>query len=394
MKSTNPFTSSDAYPQLTLSRFQDVEAALHDPRFSSRLHFSRNGNFARHWWMQLTHPFHAWHNRLQNNAIAALSEYWMAFSDPPAHTRLRGLLKQVFGPRVTRTLHHIQSSADQLTAKARANGGMRILDDWAFPLSALTTSHLLGLPPSDHVYFRKWFINPLVLFGQERASNPTDLEWSLKAIDYFRALITERRKRPQDDLISDLISVRDSDGGFSEPQLIAMSLLLLIAGYETTQRLLTAGLVHLIRNSQGTANLVREPKRMRNAVEELLRYITPLPSLRRRATCPIEFDRIRIPQGAMVHLDLKSANRDPAHFSQPDQLDFDRELPTHFSFGKGIHSCIGASLARIEAEVAFSYILPHAPQLVPGSALPRVEPVQPSDLETYELTFGTRRAHR
>jgi cytochrome P450 len=300
----------------------------------------------------------------------------MLFRDPPDHTRLRGLVSKAFTPRTIEQLRgHIQEIVDRLIGRALAQGGMDVIEDLAYPLPVTVICEMLGVPLDDHASIRGW---------------SSDIARSLDAIglridegivergrvarralaDYFRALLPERRARPQADLLSGLLAAEEQGDKLSEPEVISMCLLLFIAGHETTVNLIGNGTLALLRHPEQLARLQRDPGLVPNAVEELLRYDSPVQRTARITTEDVQIDGHAIARGTMVVTALGAANRDPAQFPDPDRLDVARKDPRHISFGYGIHFCLGAPLARVEGQLALGTLLRRAPGLTLAEASP------------------------
>jgi cytochrome P450 len=293
----------------------------------------------------------------------------MLFRDPPDHTRLRGLVSKAFTPRTIEQMRdHIQEIVDRLLGRALAQGGMDIIEDLAYPLPVTVICEMLGVPVDDHLSIRHWSAD--IARSLDAIGLPSDQaivergQVARRALaDYFRALVPERRKRPQADLLSGLIAAEEQGDKLSEAEVISMCLLLFIAGHETTVNLIGNGTLALLRHPEQLARLQAEPGMVPNAVEELLRYDSPVQRTARITTTEVEIDGHAIAKGAMVVTALGAANRDPAQFPDPDRLDVARKDPRHISFGFGIHFCLGAPLARVEGQIALGTLLRRAPGL-------------------------------
>jgi cytochrome P450 len=293
----------------------------------------------------------------------------MLFRDPPDHTRLRGLVSKAFTPRTIEQLRgHIQEIVDRLLDRALAQGGMDVIEDLAYPLPVTVICEMLGVPVDDHASIRGWsadIARSLDAIGLRIDEGIVERgRVARRALaDYFRALVPERRARPQADLLSGLLAAEEQGDKLTEPEVISMCLLLFIAGHETTVNLIGNGTLALLRHPAELARLQREPGLVPNAVEELLRYDSPVQRTARITTEDVEIAGHPIAKGAMVVTALGAANRDPAQFPDPDRLDVARKDPRHISFGYGIHFCLGAPLARVEGQLALGTLLRRAPGL-------------------------------
>ncbi len=282
----------------------------------------------------------------------------MLMSNPPNHTRLRGLVTQAFQPRHLKRLEpFIVQLAGDLTARLEADGGGNLVQQLAFPLPALVIAELLGVPRADHAQFREWSQHIARLLDPsqtpEARKKAADARWQL--LDYFHRLISEKRRQPGDDLLTELVKTESAGDRLSPGELLSMALLLLVAGHETTTNLL----------SMGSLTLMERPDTplpdgdWHRAVEELLRYTSPVQLDARMTSEPVTFGEHTIPSGAWITVVIGAANRDPAIFDEPGRLDLARHPNPHMAFGRGIHFCLGASLARMEAALAFPILWRH-----------------------------------
>lgn len=276
----------------------------------------------------------------------------MLMRNPPDHTRLRGLVTQAFQPRHLKRLeHYIADLTQTLTQTLHSNGGGDLVRQLAFPLPALVIAELLGVPRVDHGQFRAWSQHVARLLDPSQTSEArqkaVEARWEL--LDYFHHLIEEKRRTPQDDLLSELIQVESSGDRLSPAELLSMALLLLVAGHETTTNLLSMGSLALMEHP----DVERPTTHWHTAVEELLRYTSPVQLDARRTAEPVTLSGVTIPEGSWLTVVLGAANRDPRVFAKPDTLDLSRQPNLHMAFGRGIHFCLGAALARMEAEIAF-----------------------------------------
>jgi cytochrome P450 len=288
----------------------------------------------------------------------ALSEN-MLFSDPPTHTRLRKLVTKAFTPRMISSLEgQIQSFTDTLIQNMKTQKApIDAIKTFAFTLPLKVMSFMLGIPDTDQEKFNDWS-NQIVA----SANDPRKVEASGESIQafitYIKELIQDKREHPDQRLISQLIEARDEGDQLSEGELIATVFLLIVAGYETTVNLIGNGLLLLLQHPEKLAWLRNNPDRIENAVEEFLRYSGPVEmSTVRFAAEDMELSGEQIKKGDAIFISLASINRDPEIFENPDELDLERDASPHMAFGKGIHYCLGAPLARLEAKIAFRSLL-------------------------------------
>ena len=333
-----------------VTRYDDAVAVLRDPRFVKD-----------------------WRGTLTPEEAAQLPPLPPAFEvftrnmldqDPPNHTRLRALVSKAFTPRLVEALRpRIQQIADGLLDTVDGRGEMDLIDEYAFPLPITVIAELLGVPAADRDRLREWS-NAVVAgdFTVETAHRTAPLLEAFAA--YLRALFEERRRAPRNDLISGLLQAEEAGDRLSEDELFAMLFLLLIAGHETTVNLIGNGTLTLLQHAEQLERLRREPELIRPAVEELLRHSGPVEgSTERVAREDIELGGVTIPRGEMVLVMLASADRDPAHFAEPDRLDLTRDNRQHLAFGHGIHYCLGAPLARLEGQIALGTLVRRFPNL-------------------------------
>jgi cytochrome P450 len=291
----------------------------------------------------------------------------MLSSDPPAHTRLRALVRKAFSPRLVEQLRpRIQQIADELLDAVAPSGRMDLIDDYAFPLPIMVICELLGVPLTDRAQFRYW--SNAIVSGEPLTTGEPVEAWRRSAVadfgDYVRALFERKRADPRNDLVSALIQVHEEGDALSEDELLATVFLLIVAGHETTVNLIGNGMLALLSHPHQLRMLIGDPPLVASAVEELLRYTGPLEtSTPRYASTEIELNGVTIPQGDQVVVVLASADRDDTRFACADQLDITRVDNRHLAFGKGIHFCLGASLARLEVQIAIATLLRRMPTL-------------------------------
>ena len=287
-------------------------------------------------------------------------------SDPPVHTRLRGLVNRAFTPRTVEELRpRIEEVADELLAEARAGTSFDVASGLAQPLPIIVIAELLGVPAADRELLKRW--STAIASTTNVLNPPAVLEAARLAtselIAYIDGVVAERRARPADDLISALIEVEEAGQRLSHDELLAFSILLLLAGHETTTNLIANGALALAQHPEEAERARAEPALLPPAVEELLRYDSPVQGVVRFAAAGVELGGQRLEAGATLLVLVGAANRDPAQFAEPDELDLAREPNRHLSFGRGIHFCLGAPLARLEGEIAVGRLLERFPEL-------------------------------
>src|SRR5216684_2680248 len=318
-----------------LTRYDDVVMSLRDPRF---------GREAFEPLLAAMYGQEGEQGRLPRS---------MLFRDPPDHTRLRTLVSKAFTPRVIEGMRsHIQSSVDRLLDKVQGAHAMDVIADLAYPLPVTVICEMLGVPTGDHHAIRGWssdIARSLDAIGLVSDREIVERGGAARRAlgDYFRALVRERRQRPQEDLLS-----------------------LLIAAHETTVNLIGNGLLALLRHPDELEKLKRDPGLVPSAIEELLRYDSPVQRTGRFTTTDVEIQGRKIPSGSLVVAAIGAANRDPGQFPDPDRLDVARADNRHVAFGFGIHFCLGAPLARVEGQIALGTLL----RRMPGLTLQTPEP--------------------
>jgi cytochrome P450 len=304
----------------------------------------------------------------------------MLFRDPPDHTRLRGLVSQAFTPRTVERLRpRIAEVAERLIDAMEEAGRADLIKDFAFPLPIIVIAELLGVPPEDRDQFKAWStvltrgISPDVT-----REEITQVGRALDAIDaYMTGVAEDRRRAPRADLMSDLVRAQDAGDRLTLPEVLATARLILTAGHETTVNLIGNGMLALLRHPGERAALADEAL-LPGAVEELLRYDSPVQMTMRFALDTVPLGDRTVKRGDMVLAVLGGANRDPAQFEDPNRLDVRRaNAGSHISFGSGVHYCLGAPLARLEGEIALGALLRRLPRMaLAGGALAwRTHPV-------------------
>ena len=312
-------------------------------------------------------------------AVAEVLGHWLVFRDPPDHDRLRGLLQSSFTPKqLASSRDRIQRTVDTLLDRVAARGAMDFIRELAFPLPAIVIAGLMGAPAEDLEPIKTWSDRLAAYLGGAVDARDNFAEASAGVaglVDYFRALLRERERRPRDDLTSLMVRAKHEGDRLTRDEVVANCILLLFAGHETTTNLLGNGLFHLLRHPAEAALLRADPSLLHGAVEELLRYDGPVPATVKVATEDVPWRGRTIRRGDMVVPFMASANRDPRQFPDPDALDVRRQPERHLAFAWGIHFCLGAWLARLEARVVLDTVFRRLPDLALAPGEPRWKPM-------------------
>jgi cytochrome P450 len=290
----------------------------------------------------------------------------MLVTDPPQHTRLRSLVSKAFTPRAVLALTpRIHEIVDELLAAVAAHGRMDVIAQYAFPLPITVIAELLGVDPDRRDFFRDASSKIAVAMGPSTDTYMAQNAFAGRGqlIGYFNELIEARTAEPRDDLVSSLVAVEDDGSTLARGELLAMLLILLVGGHETTVNLIANGLLALLRDREKFEQLRTTPGIERPAVEEMLRYDAPVQYSGRIARADTSIGGVAIRKGDHVRVLLAAANRDPAMFPRPDDLELEREMNAHVAFGTGIHHCLGAPLARLEGEIALAALVRRFPEM-------------------------------
>jgi cytochrome P450 len=343
-----------------LTRHADVAAVVRDPRLSNN---QRNSD--------LFQAFAEANPAPDSPMMAEMNYVVMLFMDPPDHTRLRGLVSKAFTPTMVERLRaRIQTIVDERldAVEARGDDRMDVVTKLAYPLPVVIICELLGVPPGDHSTFQAWSSelaastdpDPLITPDQQVRINAAGDAF----FEYFTDLIERRRRSLGDDLLSALIEAEEGGDRLREEELLGTALFLLIAGHETTVNLIGNGTLALLRNRDQLERLRDDPSNDRHAVEELLRFDSPVQLTQRITLDDYEVGDVTIPKGQNLIPLLGAANHDPDEFDDPDRLDLRRENANrNVAFGGGHHFCLGASLARLEGAVAIGTLVRRFPGL-------------------------------
>jgi cytochrome P450 len=367
LREEDPVHWSGGLRAWVLTRYDDVRLALNDPRLSA----DRITPFADHLGADSAG---AGEGGAPLAAFARALGLWAVFRDPPDHTRLRAAMNRAFvSDAVERLRPTIEALVDGLIDRAAPRGRMDLVADFAYPLPVAVIGRLLGVPAADFDRLKAWSDDLATVVGTALATPDkyARAAGSWQAMrDYFAAHIAARRAAPPADALGDMLRAQREDARFGDEELIANAVLLLFAGHETTTNLIANGVLALFRNPRERARLAAEPALAASAVEEFLRYDGPVQAVTRVAREEVAIGKRRVRRGERLVLVLNAANRDPAQFPEPDRLDIAREPNRHIAFGYGIHFCLGAPLARLEAAIALPRLLARLPELAPAGGAP------------------------
>ncbi len=341
-----PTTLPNGAEVYMVTRYADIQAALKDDRLVKNIQKARpQGLFGK------------------LGVGSNLSNTNMLKADPPEHTRLRALAHVAFTPRVVSQMReHIQEITARLLDAVQPQGHMDLINDFAFPLPIKVITEMLGVPTTDEQKFRKWS-TALIASGALSSEEPKLIPEVLPLVQYVSHLVAERQNFPQDDLISRFLQAEEGGDHFTEREVVGTTILLLIAGHETTVNLIGSGMLALLQNPAQFEKLKQNPALVKPAIEELLRFVNPVQAVNRYASVDMEIGGVPIPKGSHVMLAVAAGNYDPAYVENPMQLDVTRSDPKHLAFGQGIHYCLGAPLARLEGEIAFATLIQRLPNL-------------------------------
>ena len=351
LREAAPVYFSSVFRGWILTRYSDIESVLQNPEFS-----------VDRTQAKLFKQLNLFGGLREDFAEAVLRSLLML--DPPDHTRIRKLVVKAFTPRRVDALRpRIQGIVDDLLDQMAEGGEADLIPSLANPLPVTVISEMLGVPTSDHVKFKQWsdaltaLLDPFQASGGMAPAEQAFVELS----SYLHNIFDQRRREPEDDMISALVAVEDEGDVLSESELLSLTTLILAAGHETTTNLIGNAVLALINHPQERARLQADSSMVKGAVEEFLRYDSPVQTTDRVATRDCEIGGKSIKKGAIVGLLLGSANHDPAEFDNPDQLNIDRKNNHHLAFSHGAHFCLGAQLARAETEIVISSLLNRFP---------------------------------
>ncbi len=301
------------------------------------------------------------------NPIAQVMTRQMLFIDPPDHTRLRALASAAFtSRRVERLRSHIQEIMDGLLDAVVPKGQMDVIADFASPAPAIITAEMLGVPAEDHQQLKEWSADFAEMLGNFQ-HNPDRFPRVLRSVEsmcsYFRSAMKEQRLHPREGLVSAMMEAEVEGAELTEEEIIANLIVTMVGGQETTTNLIGNGVLTLLRNPAEMERLRLDSSLIQSAVEELLRYESPSQHTARLAPADVELGGKQIRQRQAVIAVMGAGNRDPERFADPDRLDLGRADNRHLAFGWAAHFCFGATLARMEGQIAFETLLRRLPNL-------------------------------
>jgi cytochrome P450 len=288
----------------------------------------------------------------------------LIFKDPPRHARLRALVACAFTPRVIADLEpRIRQISRELLDPILERGEMDLAAEYSIPLPLMVIAELLGMPPRERPQFRRWSdailnLAETVMGGDEAAQAAQEYCSTTAEMDlYLTEVLKDRRQTPQDDLLSKLAQVEVGGERLTHSEILGFFQLLLLAGSETTINLINNAVLCLLEHPDQLPRLREKPELLPTAIEEVLRYRSPLQAVFRQTKCTVEVHGQSIPAGKLILPLIGSANRDPRHFDEPNRFHIERAPNAHLAFGHGIHFCLGAPLSRLEARIALADIL-------------------------------------
>ena len=356
LRARDPVHRSRLINAWMFSRHADVDAILRDYR-----HF---GNDPRDGTL----------SPRQRAMLPPADEFTMLFLDPPDHTRLRALVNKAFTPKTVNALEpHIRSILATLLDDIEDPGAFDLMQAVAQPLPVIVIAEMLGVQPEDRPQFKVWsaqrarLLEPTIGRREREAGAAAS-----RAFDaYFRSIVEARRAEPRDDILSALVQAEDEGERLTERETLNMLRLLLIAGNETTANLIGNGTLALLRNPEQLRRLRDDPGLIPAAVEEFMRFDSPVQTDFRRVLADCEVNGFPVRKRDNIVVLLGAANRDPEMFENPDRLDVGRDQRSHLSFGRGIHHCIGAPLARLEGRIVLEMLLERFSEIGLLTARPR-----------------------
>ncbi|MXX32923.1 MAG: cytochrome P450 [Chloroflexi bacterium] len=368
LRERDPFHPSPLTGAMVISRYDDVDSVLRNYKVFSNVRgpvATRRRASGRPVREDIAEQIE---NELQPSMLGL---------DPPDHTRLRGLVSRAFTPRqIAKMEDHIRATAHALLDEVEGQDEFDLMGNLAALLPTVVIAEMIGVPTEDRQQFKEWSDK----FARVLEPNLTSSELSgvfetgRLFDEYFRGIVAERRGNPQDDLVSRLIEAEEEGDKLTESEMLVTLRLLLVAGNETTTNLIGNGLKSLIEHPEQLELLRQRPELIDNAIEELLRYDSPVQLDGRTTLDDFQIDRHTLKPGRPVSLLIGGANRDPEEFSDPETLDITREDAGNISFGRGIHHCLGAPLARLEGKIAFEALLERFDDIQFGTRTPVYKP--------------------
>jgi cytochrome P450 len=365
LREIDPIHRSKLFGGSIVTRYRDIEAILRDPRFGSddRTRPTYQKNVER---------------GMKEGILESPDEGFtgsMLRTDPPDHTRLRSLVSRAFTPRTVQSLRpRIEEIVDEQLDRAQAAGRMELIGDLAYPLPVIVIAEMLGIPTEDRDRFKHWSDEAIRTVGMstdEDARRSMKAQRELKA--YLEPILAQRRREPREDLISALVAAEEQGDKLTTDEVFSTIILLLVAGNETTTNLIGNGIMALMEAPRQMQLLQDDPSLIEGAIEELLRFDSPVQFTSRHPSEDVEYAGHVLKAHEEVALILAAGNRDPEQFEEPDRLDIGRIDTHHLSFSHGIHYCLGAPLARLEGAVAISALVQRFPNMRPAGRPQRGE---------------------
>ena len=355
LRARDPVHRSLPARQFVVSRYADIDRVLRDHRnFGNDIHRAASRTFPL-----TTRP------NLQSSILSL---------DPPDHTRLRALVNHAFTPhQVAKMEDYVRATAHALLDRVEGRDEFDLMKALAAPLPILVMARIIGVPEEDLGRFKVWsdrfarILEPFLTKRERELVLRTDREFG----DYFEGIVEQRRREPRDDLVSRLVEAEEKEDELSAEEIKVMLRLLLVAGNQTTTNLIGNAARALLRHPEQLRLMRERPELAAGAVEELLRYDSPVQLNGRAVLHDTEIGGVRVNAGSLVILLLGSANRDPRKFQRPDELDITRPDVGHISFGRGIHHCLGAPLARLEGRIALEVLLERYEEIGFGTRPPK-----------------------
>lgn len=350
LRANNPVcqvTLPDKQKAWLVTRYDDVALVLKDERFGKdHRRILTPEQLAKQPWIP---------------AMFKPLSHHMLDQDPPDHTRLRSLVQQAFSPRAVDAMRpRVESLANELIDQFGRRRQIDLVHDYALPIPTLIIAEMLGVNPRDRHKIHRWS-STILTATSSRVGNFRAIPSVFFFLRFMRKLVHQRRQQPQDDLVSSLVAAHEAGDRMTDDELLSMIMLLIVAGHETTVNLIASGMLALFEHPDQLARLRDDPGLIRTAVEELLRFAAPVETATERfAREDVTLSDVTIPRGELVLAAIASANRDETKFERPDELDITRDPNRHLAFGLGIHFCLGASLARLEAQIAINTLLARA----------------------------------
>ncbi|MFM8298795.1 MAG: cytochrome P450 [Microcystis aeruginosa] len=361
-----------------ITRYADAVSILNDDRFEP-------DNIAER--LQLRSAY------LKKGDLQTLSQIidrWLFFLNPPDHTQLKRIITPAFSPTAVEAMRQkIQAIVDDLLSKVERKGEMDIIKDLADPLAALTVAEIIGLPKEDYEKLIHWsFVGAFI---QDHPRSLEDYQYQNQVMienkEYMVEKIAESRKQSNGGLISYLTNPKNIESHLTDEEVVSACISIIVAAQGTTSSLIGNGILALLNHPESLAYLKQNPSKIKNAVEEVLRYDSPIQSVARKATKDVTIAGKIIPSGDTVVIHIGAVNRDPEQFTNPNQLDFTRQN-RHIAFGGGIHHCLGIFLAKIEAQIAINTLIQNLPSIrINTDKLDRRDGISLRGLKTLPVKF-------